>query len=283
MVNNIRREAGDGGAIIYAMIWFTILFAFMMFFFSQFNCNVYIAKAEMEMGLHVVEGSVMTGSQRYYQGSELKDDFERDLDRAHIVTAGIKRDKLSTYGKITESLASGGTAMTADEIAQCGKIGNQVTEDLVKQFYLDSNNEPTGGGVALLSSLRHSGTRLLIDGYVTIYEPIYEYDIVRTETGDVSKPYEFVENGTIIGWAEYDMYFDDNSYDHTVKKVLTGTPVLANGNTCEGATIEMTIKTTFYGVNSWFAAASETTTHHNDVSVTQATDIVHVTLDSRKH
>lgn len=277
MVNVMKkRESGDGAAITYVMIWFTLMVAFIIIVFVQFNSNIYIAKSEMETGLHIVEGSVMVRSQKFYTGSVYADEFERDLQRAHIITSDIKTSKVSD-GKRTESF-SGNT----DYLDQCEKIGNAITQGLKDQFFLDEHSVPQAGAIALLSFQRKSGTKMFIHQDVIIYEPTYDYVVKKTATGDSSKPWAFVESGTVTGWKQYALHFDENNnYTGVTVKNLTTTPKLKNGDLCEGATIEMTIKIDFYGINKIFADAASSTGNAHTVYVTQSTDIVLVNLDSR--
>lgn len=265
------REDGSNGGLVYAMCLIAILMAAMIFNFVQFNSNVYVIKSDLENGLHIVEGSVMTSNQRYEEEGKYLDDYERELSRYHIVTSD-------------------------DYVGQCEYIGNAFTTALRNQFDLDENGVPLSGTLSSMarpwqnpvdptSGTIYAEAKLLITNPVVIYEPTYTITQERVETGNPSRPYEFEETYTITGWTKYSLYFNTstNEYDHVVKEAIPSstTPRLQNGNVCEGATIEATITVPFYGVNRIFADASTATYNQYYVSVTQSTDVVITSLDSR--
>lgn len=293
-----KREPGDGGALIYAMSWFTIMLSFLVYVTVMFNCNVYLAESELENGMHIVLGKTMTSNKKFSTGEA------SDLFRMHIVTANTERVKTG-IGVQKETLkyipgSSEGYKLTgsADYIKQCNQLGNALSEAFIYQYGLNANNEPTVGAIALLSNLRHSGTTLYINGDVVIYEPNYEYVITRTPTGTPSssnpyKQYTFSETGKITGWTKYSLKFNEhNQYEGVkIEKVTAsnGTlkdgiyvPKMQNGDFCNGSTIEMTLKTEFYGLNRIFAELATSTNNQWDIVMTQATDIVYASLDDRK-
>ena len=267
-----KREKGSSGSFIYFMALVAIFLSVLILCFVQFNANVYVVKSDLENGLHIVENAVMTSNQRYEQSGLYLDNYERELSRMHIITSN-------------------------DYVGQCEYIGNIFSNTLKEHFSLNDNAEPTTGILYhMMKPWRgtvdpntghqsYKTAKILIQNPVIIYEPNYEIIKERIETGDPERPFKFQETYIIKGWSKYSLYFNEenNNYEYVVKEDLVQgiTPVLKNGNKCEGSTIEATITVPFYGVNKLFAKSSSATYHQYYVSVTQSTDIVLSSLDSR--
>lgn len=267
-----KREKGASGPIIYFMGLVTIMIAVLILCFYQFNANVYVIKSELDNGLHIIENTVMTSNQRYEAGGIYLDDYERELSRIHIITSD-------------------------DYAGQCQYIGNMFYQTMKTQFGLNANAEPTCGMLSeMMKPWRgtvdpntgqqvYAAAKVLIKNPVVIYEPTYKVEKNRVETGNPDRPFEFQETYSIEGWTKYSLYFDENTnvYQYVLKETIPDgyTPCLQNGNLCEGSTIEATISVPFFGVNRLFASSSEATYHQYYVEITQSTDIVLSSLDSR--
>lgn len=270
-----QKEPGDGG-ISYAMYFIAIVICVLLFVFLQFNAGMYVAEEVLENGLHIVENKIMTENQSDFDDSGSRvDNFNKEIKRLHIVT----------------SYDSSQGSLTTEEASQLNAIGNEFSSALQKQLNLNGTKPVTG----ILLELSSPDSDILISGPVVIYEPVYKRTVAADPNGSIAgtrlSKFNFVSTYEIIGWIKYDLYYSNNVYTGASKQIVdvANTPKLKNGDLVEGATIEASIAITFEGIKNIFASVEESEkffkevpeTNKYGVVVTQSTDIVISSLDSR--
>ncbi len=270
-----QKEPGDGG-ISYAMYFIAIIICVLLFVFLQFNAGMYVAEEVLENGLHIVENKIMTENQSDFDDSGSRvDNFNKEIKRLHIVT----------------SYDSSQGSLTTEEASQLNAIGNEFSSALQKQLNLNGTKPVTG----ILLELSSPDSDILISGPVVIYEPVYKRTVAADPNGSIAgtrlSKFNFVSTYEIIGWIKYDLYYSNNVYTGASKQIVdvANTPKLKNGDLVEGATIEASIAITFEGIKNIFASVEESEkffkevpeTNKYGVVVTQSTDIVISSLDSR--
>lgn len=270
-----QKEPGDGG-ISYAMYFIAIIICVLLFVFLQFNAGMYVAEEVLENGLHIVENKIMTENQSEFDDSGSRvDNFNKEIKRLHIVT----------------SYDSSQGSLTTEEASQLNAIGNEFSSALQKQLNLNGTKPVTG----ILLELSSPDSDILISGPVVIYEPVYKRTVAADPNGSIAgtrlSKFNFVSTYEIIGWIKYDLYYSNNVYTGASKQIVdvANTPKLKNGDLVEGATIEASIAITFEGIKNIFASVEESEkffkevpeTNKYGVVVTQSTDIVISSLDSR--
>lgn len=270
-----QKEPGDGG-ISYAMYFIAVIICVLLFVFLQFNAGMYVAEEVLENGLHIVENKIMTENQSDFDDSGSRvDNFNKEIKRLHIVT----------------SYDSSQGSLTTEEASQLNAIGNEFSSALQKQLNLNGTKPVTG----ILLELSSPDSDILISGPVVIYEPVYKRTVAADPNGSIAgtrlSKFNFVSTYEIIGWIKYDLYYSNNVYTGASKQIVdvANTPKLKNGDLVEGATIEASIAITFEGIKNIFASVEESEkffkevpeTNKYGVVVTQSTDIVISSLDSR--
>lgn len=268
-------EPGDGG-ISYAMYLIAITMCVMLYMFFKFNSGMYVAEELLENGLHIAENKVMTANQSYSDASGPRvDEFDKEIKRLHIVTS------------YDES-----SGLTTNEQAQLRAIGNEFTSTLQSQLELKETKPTTG----VLLELCSKDSDITISEPVVIYEPIYERHVTANSDGTIAGTpllkFKFVSDYEIKNWIKYSLHFNaKNEYVSATKDLISvaNTPLLKNGNKVEGATIEATLAISFSGLNNVFANVGSKELFTNNpqekqykVKVTQSTDIVASTKDSRQ-
>lgn len=276
MYNKIFKqyEEGDGG-ITYAMCFIAIIFSVTLFSYFQFNTNAYVLKEKLETALHVAESAVLTANQGNVNDTGIREDeFDREAYRYHIVTA---------YD------ATINTKMEKEE-KQLKFLASTMVNSLTNGLGLDTDNYTVKNG--FLQDM--CGT----DGFIaiknmTIYEPVYE--IRTTQSGsNLTGDLKFTTTYTPIKWIKYVIYFKDGSniYNNSTKEILEEAPILYNGKSAKGATLQVTLGTSFKGLKNIFAkvGSNSTSIFSQDpeegritysVNVTLAMDIVLADNDDR--
>lgn len=149
------KEYGSGGPLIYAMCFVGLMTCVMIFLFIEYRSRIYMLKDDMETKLHIVENYCLTVNQRT-DGNQ--DTFERERERAHIVTVG----------------ANNSSATIAKRIEQVNEIGNAFSRQFKESFDLDGIY-PQSGFLLMMSKPskdnKYRSTMTIKE--VTIYEPTY--------------------------------------------------------------------------------------------------------------
>ena len=314
----LKRERGDGAGISYAMFLVGIMTVSIIFAFVIFNANLYIVKSELETGLHIVEQYCLTtNASGYEEGHDYTigrttdgnrftgDKYESELRRRHIITAAYydnilhpeEQEQCSQLGDVFTERLSAQMLLASDGVTPRGGMLGHLSKGRWGDAY----------------------AKLRITGPVVIYEPCYRDTIVITMSperraefedlyGNLEEidlenlaPQDFTIKTNIEEWVKYELTFDDSNHFLSATKVLITdtnggvpvvhqdesgnsvtvyTPRLKNGNLCEGATIESTVRVPFYGVNKIYASGSDVANRYS-VSVTQSVDIVLASKDSR--
>ena len=285
-------ERGDGG-ISYAMYFVTIVTVLVLFVFFKFNADSYMAEQALENGLHIAETGIITSSSDSVTGGFKTAGDEKEVSRLHIVSQ-------CDYNNASKS---------ASEQSQLDYIGQEFSDLLEDQLKLN-DGEPQGdilknicGKTADDSSDpprvsiidKRPGSNENTPG-MKIYEPYYTQTL-KYNPNDYTLIYPLEAEYTIVYWVEYDFFYSPENDLLRVNKILNPTnPVLKNGKTPEGATIEATVSTTFDGVRNIFAgvAGSSGVTSSSifskpedqkntkySINVTQSSDIVPANQDSR--
>lgn len=278
----LHMESGSGG-ISYVSYFVAIVLTLIVFCTYKFRMDTLVAKEICENGLHVVESGALTVNHDKVIDGVRDDNFENELNRAHIITSYS-----TSPGK------------TTDENQQVEKIGMYFEEAFVDQFCLTEYLHPTGP----LKNLCGSESSVLISrpdnnagGVVKIYEPVYTSKTTKNDTGEIVRfengmevhKWEFTTTYSVQQWIEYDLSFQNNHYTSYTKTILPDTPILQTGKPAEGATIESTVNIAFDGLREVIATDSSggffdntPDQEHYSVKITQAMDIVIANIDSRK-
>lgn len=262
--------------MIYAMCFVGFMTCVMIFIFIEYRSRIYMLKDDMETNLHIVENYCITVNQKT---DSSQDTFERERERAHIITVGVNNS----------------SATNSERIAQAHEIGRAFSSEFKNLFHLDGKY-PKSGLLLLLSKSQDNKSTMTIKE-VTIYEPTYLMGEVfpvycNNNTHDHTdacknkaiwgrtEPTGFMTTQTTTGWYTYKLYFDDdNNYAEHCQIIEQSTaPMLSTGVPAEGATIEATIVATFYQPDNFVVGPVVMHT----VEVHEAIDIVYASEDSRK-
>lgn len=274
---NQLKECGSGGPLVYAMCFIAFFLCIYIFIWTDYKQKIHLLKDEMEMNLHIVENYCITVNQK--NGSD--DAYERERERAHIITVG----------------ANNPSASDSSRKAQANEIG-KVFSSQFKEIFNLTNNKPNGG---LLLNMSKSNANLATMNIkeVRIYEPTYlagsvypvyctTTDITHSHDENCKKksygtnsdaPTNFVSIQSMGQWYIYVLSFDtNNNYTGCSVTKSNTAPTLYNGSTAEGATIESTIVASFYQPEGFVKTGDKITV----VEVQEAIDIVYASEDSRK-
>lgn len=270
---NKSFEDGSGGPLIYAMCFAAFFTIVYLFIFVQYRANIYTLKDDMETNLHIVENYCLTVNQK----TTLGDEFERERERAHIITVGANDPSASVDARRKQ----------ADE------IGKAFSTQFKEAFML--NGSVPYGGYLLQMSKSHKDLARMRIKEVRLYEPTYATgetfpvycgDDHHSHTEDckrkpigVTIPTGFWVKQSVSEWYVYALSFDENN-QYVGCSVLkqSSTPSLFNGVGAEGATIESKIEASFYHPENFVRSERSVKT----VEVCEALDIVFAVDDSRK-
>lgn len=270
---NKMFEDGSGGPLIYAMCFVAFFVIVYLFIFVEYRANIYTLKDDMETNLHIVENYCLTVNQK----TDVGDEFERERERAHIITVG----------------ANNPSASIDERRKQANEIGKAFSTQFKETFMLDGC-VPTGGYLLQMSKSKKDVAKMYIKE-VRIYEPTYAtgdtYPVYcgndihdhteecKNKPSGVTIPTGFWVKRSISEWYVYALSFDENNgyLGCTVSK-QTDAPKLFNGVPAEGATIESKIAANFYQPENFIKTERNVKT----VEVCEALDIVYATDDSRQ-
>lgn len=270
---NKSFESGSSGPLIYAMCFVAFFIIVYLFVFVEYRANIYTLKDDMETNLHIVENYCLTVNQKTGEG----DEFERERERAHIVTVGVNDPSVSIDARRKQ----------ADEIGKAFSVQFRET------FMLEGS-VPIGGYLLQMSKSKQDVARMHIKE-VRIYEPTYvtgeTYPVYcgnenhdhseecKNRPSGVTIPTGFWVKRSISEWYVYVLSFDDdNGYVGCNVSKQTNAPKLFNGVVAEGATIESKISASFYHPENFINTERNVKT----VEVCEALDIVYATDDSRQ-
>ena len=269
-------ESGSGGPLIYAMCFVGLVMMVSLFLFVEYRAKIYLLKDDMETNLHVVENYCITVNQK----TGTSDTFERERERAHIITVGVNE-----------------SSTEAERRNQANEIGKAFEKQFKSCFDLDGNIPQSGYLPSMSRSAEESFRSTLNIKEVRIFEPKYsigEVVPVYCNEGDLHESHNDnckVKNGkteptafwikqNTDGWYIYTLSFDENNkyIGCNVSPLQTSAPMLYTGVAAEGATIESRISASFYPPNSFW----NITRNKEYVEVCEAIDIVYANSDSRK-
>ena len=270
------KESGSGGPLIYAMCFVGFFICIYIFIWTDYKQKIYLLKDEMEMNLHIVENYCITVNQK----TNTNDTYERERERAHIITVG----------------ANNPSASDASRKAQANEIG-KVFASQFKEIFDLTNNKPNSG---LLLNMSKDGANLSTMNIkeVRIYEPTYlagtvypvyckstdinheHVDACKNKQKASDTPTGFVSIKSMGKWYTYVLTFDtNNNYTGCSVTKSDTAPKMYNGKAAEGATIESTIVASFYQPEGFVKTGNKITV----VEGQEAIDIVYASEDSRKH
>lgn len=307
--NRRKMEQGSGGPIVYAACFIAFVFAMYLFSMMEYRAKVHMLKDDMETKLHVILNYCLTVNQRNVGGEDL---FERERERAHIITVG----------------ASNPSASGTDRVAQATEVGKAFEQRIKSEFSLDGAS-PNGGLLTQMTNhAAESGMSTMRVESLTIFEPTYvrgdvypvycgndHHEHVNackspdscplpaffgslplkerqrwTEDGSQAGkriPTGFWANTTTSEWWVYKFTFDSNNslVSVTATQTLSTPEVMGEvfGQThAEGATIQATISASFKRPFGFWGEDPNTPDAFQTVYVSEGIDIVYSTDDSRK-
>lgn len=272
-IKNKSFEDGSSGPLIYAMCFIALFMIVYLFIFVEYRANIYTLKDDMETNLHIVENYCLTVNQK----TDVGDEFERERERAHIITVGVNDPSASIDARRK----------------QANEIGKAFSSQFREVFMLDGCI-PTGGYLLQMSKSHQDLSKMNIKE-VRIYEPTYvtgeTYPVYcgneihdhteecKNKPSGVTIPTGFWVKNSISEWYVYALSFDENNgYVGCTVSVQTDAPKLFNGIPAEGATIESRIAASFYQPENFV----KTERNIKTVEVCEALDIVYATEDSRQ-
>ena len=269
-------ESGSGGPLIYAMCFVGLIMTVSLFLFVEYRAKIYLLKDDMETNLHVVENYCITVNQK----TGTSDTFERERERAHIITVGVNESSTEEERK-----------------SQANAIGKAFEKQFKSCFDLDGNIPQSGYIVSMSRSAEANSRSTLNIKEVRIFEPKYsigEVIPVYCDEGDLheahtdsckvkngkTQPTAFWIKQNTDGWYIYTLHFDENNKytGCNVSSLQTSAPTLYTGVAAEGATIESKISASFYPPNGFWNITRDKVY----VEVCEAIDIVYANSDSRK-
>lgn len=302
----LKKEPGAGGPLVYAMCMMSFIAAIYVFILVDYRAHIHMLKDDMEIKLHIVENYCLTVNQREDSGD---DRFERERERAHIITVKQSED---------------GTPNAA-QLEQAKAIGKAFEKRFKAEFFLEDGVHPSVGALSSMSN--HKAENALAEMHIEsliIYEPVYmkgsvfpvycgqedghtkectskDCDLPEDfDTWDIEKRKTCTVDGSRTGerlvtgfWTEtktegfwiYEFSFDDKNslvgfmevprYQEAPPEVMGS----VFGQThAEGATIQATIYAKF---KSPFGFFGEHVDNIEVVKVSEGIDIVFSTEDSR--
>ena len=242
------KESGSSGPLVYAACFIGLVVTVFIFIFVEYRAKIYLLKDEMETNLHVIENYCITVNQK--TGSS--DAYERERERAHIITVG----------------ANDPSAPIEERIQQINAIGTAFSEQFKQEFDL-TGNKPNSGYLAEMSSTMNIEV-------IYIFEPQYTYTLEpQYIQGEVVG---FYPEPSIKLWYKYTLTFKNNDYDSCKVETFETPPTLHNDADAAGATIECKISASFYPPKNWYLSKRPMKT----VYIWEAVDIVYATMDDRK-
>lgn len=245
-------------AVNYAVYFVVIITALLIYTYCQFNAGMLVVEQELEDGLQLAEGAMISANQAEIDDSiddfyKRTDDFETELNRLMVVTE----------------------IGTAKESEQIKRLADVYLSYLKEQLWLAEDGiTPTE---ATLKSVCGEDSNIRFNE-LYIYQPIYKVSVVHEEgehsifngRGDIKADGPLDEKTSLKGfkqeyeitdWVKYTLFFTDtNEYERYVKETLNQeAPKLHNGHKAEGATIEASLSVKVYGLKNIFAGVSTKT------------------------
>lgn len=262
----VKRKEPGSGATSYAFYFIVIIIAIAIFMYLRFNALLYVLEHEVETNLHILESATITVNQDDVESKGREDNFGKEIDRKHIITAPIANSTDIKPG--------------SDEKNQLKAVGDYFSKAFIKKFKLEGNLHPSEG---ILKEICGPSASIRI-GTVRIVEPFYQYNSqneveIRDEDYKINLElngidHKFLDekdqdnlqinssNIEIVGWKEYELHFDNNN--NFTSATVTGTYAAneapkflkaknKNKKEVEGATIEATALIDFNGIKNVFA------------------------------
>lgn len=286
-----RKEEGSNSGLVYAMCFVAFVTCLYLFVMMEYRAKIHMLKDEMETKLHIVENYCLTVNQ---MGDIYSNEFERERDRAHIITLSHdnprSNDQVIALGKafserFKEEFGLNGTKPNGGVLAQMTNNGeyNQMAtlhiESLViyEPTYTPGEIYPVYCG----SDTHDHEASFGVDGEDCRYSENYNVP------SDV--PSGFCVVTSIEDWYVYEFEFDENNNPipkiprHLTKNETPQAIANVFGQTypAEGATIQATIRAEFarpfgfWGENMNLGGLES-------VEVTEGIDIVFSSYDSRQ-
>lgn len=315
------RKTEDGfNGINYVFYLMVVLLVWIIFACATFLDGARVAENACDIGLHEIESGALALNGKL---ANLGGGYDAKLKRVHIIPA------VGTSGEGAQ-VAAVGSYIESEFKKKFVLVGSKAEGGILKQTCEDADVNLTKvviyepimpitisiGDTTLLATGSEFSAQVLAaiaawqaDGDMT---SIHQWPTLEQYLAEHPTAEPVVTYGAITQWIGYELHFDANNHytTYTKKTYTTANPPKIQrdpslglaGNTekvCEGATIEMTMSITVYGVRRIFADsaagtnsgvfdhvdpmfANNPTKQAHTITITQAADIVPADSDSRK-